>query len=275
MEPKEIRQKIRETIKARGPLLRREILAEFEKDDVALDEVDDTLNRLISLGVLYQAPRHRVSDFDVAERLKTEARRLISERPMSRKQLAAKLEKLNTGAAKIYLERKLFDELGEAPDVYLHFGGNNQLFLSTQPPSPADTLEPVLPRIRALEKAGIDRKKIQALLFDEVPSSPGSAAKAVTERDLDFQRDACELLVFAWQDAESPETRQSLEPVMRNLGLDQVEKIGAKVEFNGLLHECNGEVQKGEVVRVILPGWQLKGPQGQYVIAKAQVETIN
>ncbi|MEO0445757.1 MAG: hypothetical protein AAF191_06730 [Verrucomicrobiota bacterium] len=282
MDPKDIRRKIRDLLATRGPLTRKEVVAEFSPEEADADAVEATINKLVSLQVLFPSPRNRVADFDVEKTLREKARTLVQEAPRSRKGLASELEQLGTGVSKHFLEKTLFQELQDQPDIFLHFGPNNQLLLSTEVPDPEQTLKPLHDRIAALEKAGIDRTQILTILFGEAPvattsddGKPAVLLPAKDDDDLDFQRDACELLVYAWQDAESEEMRKSLEPIMRNLGLISVGEAGSEAEFNGLHHTSEDSLSKGDSVNIVLPGWQLKNRRGEYLIARARVTSTN
>tara|TARA_R110002096_G_scaffold147671_16_gene307702 strand:+ start:36912 stop:37748 length:837 start_codon:yes stop_codon:yes gene_type:complete len=277
MDSKEIRKRIRHLIAEQGPVARRDVVAAFRKDGVPNEEIDKTINKLISLQVLYPCSRQRVWDQDEKALLIAEAKRLIAKAPQTRVTLSRELEKLDTGASINFLRQVLFEQLQEDPEVFLHFGRNGQFLLSTEKPDVEETLKPVIPRVLSLQKAGYDRGELESALFGGQGSSgtfQGRLRSPSQESGLDFQRDACELLVFAWQDAESEETRQSLEGVMVTLGLDPVETADSTAEFSGVLHQCREKVSKGEKVRVQLPGWRLKNSRGDYLIAKAHVEKI-
>lgn len=278
MDSKEIRKRIRHLIAEQGPVARRDVVAAFRKDGVPNEEVDKTINKLISLQVLYPCSRQRVWDQDEKALLAAEAKRLIAKAPQTRVTLSRELEKLDTGASINFLRQVLFEQLQEDPDIYLHFGRNGQFLLSTDKPDVEETLKPVIPRVLSLQKAGYDQGELESALFGGDQGSSKAVSRSLRspsgDAELDFQRDACELLVFAWQDAESEETRQSLEGVMVTLGLDSVESSGATVEFNGVLHQCSTSVSKGEEVSVKVPGWRLKNRRGDYLIAKAQVEKL-
>ncbi len=278
MDPKEIRKRIREFIADKGPVTRRQILGAFRSaDGVANQQIEQTINKLISLQVLYPCSRQRIWDRDEKALLVAEAKSLIAREPQTRVTLSRELEKLQTGASLNYLRQVLFEQLQDDPEIFLHFGRNGQI-LSTEKPNVEDTLKPVIPRVLSLQKAGFDREKLETALFGG--SSNGSTHGAARlrapddESSLDFQRDACELLVYAWQDAENAESRDALEGVMIGLGLERVGETGEEAEFSGNFHQSARKISKGTPVRVAQPGWRLKNRRGDYLIAKARVEKI-
>jgi hypothetical protein len=96
----------------------------------------------------------------------------------------------------------------------------------------------------------------------------------VTEGDLDFMRDVSEELVYAWQDAEGTEARDSLERVMLNAGLEAIGEPGQQLPFDGRLHVSDDPVEAGQNVLVSRPGWRLHSPRGAYLIARASVSLL-
>jgi len=100
---------------------------------------------------------------------------------------------------------------------------------------------------------------------------PQSVVGASSDEDLDFQRDVCEELVYAWQDATQPEVREALDRVMMNNGLEPVGQTGEVVPFDGLEHHTEDPVLAGEPVTVAAQGWRLVNRRGSYLIARARV----
>jgi hypothetical protein len=88
--------------------------------------------------------------------------------------------------------------------------------------------------------------------------------------DLDFQRDQSEQLVFAWQDADAT-TKEALENVMYNVGLEAVGERGQVLPFDGRIHDTDEEVLADTSVVVTEPGWRLANSRGVYLITKARV----
>ncbi len=277
MEAKEIRKQIRDLIAKKGPVSRREILSAFGSKDVSNEEIEKTLNKLVSLQVLYPCSRQRIWDKDEKALLVAEAKKLIASEPQTRVTLSRELEKLQTGASLNYLRQVLFEKLQDDPEIFLHFGRNGQL-LSTDKPDPTETLKPVIPRVLSLQKAGFDRSALESVLFGSSEPRKVNGVRSIQhpseETELDFQRDACELLVFAWQDTDCEETRASLEGVMVSLGLDRVEESESETEYNGIVHHCSQKISKGQKVRVLQSGWRLKNRRGDYLITKAQVQNF-
>lgn len=101
---------------------------------------------------------------------------------------------------------------------------------------------------------------------------PGVRPTATTEEELDFQRDQCEDLIFAWQDATDPEVRAALEPVMFNAGLEMVGEAGETVEFDGRQHLAQDSLEPGDRAVVCEPGWRLVNSRGNYLIVRASVK---
>lgn len=96
--------------------------------------------------------------------------------------------------------------------------------------------------------------------------------EAKTEAELDFQRDLCEELVYAWQDAANDETRDALERVMQNAGLEPVGEPGQAVPFDGRQHVTQDQLRAGDGAVVQMPGWRLVNARGSYLIARARVQ---
>ncbi len=92
--------------------------------------------------------------------------------------------------------------------------------------------------------------------------------------DIDFQRDLCRELVFAWQDSPEPEARAALERVMMNSGLEQVGEVGEEVAFDNREHRTDSDLLPGQPAVVVEPGWQFVSPRGMLLIAQAQVTTV-
>ncbi len=94
---------------------------------------------------------------------------------------------------------------------------------------------------------------------------------ARTEEQLDFQRDICEELIYAWQDADES-TREALIRVMINNGLEPVEEVGQEVGFNGNRHITSSPIDVGAIAVGAASGWRSKTRGGEYLIARARVQ---
>jgi hypothetical protein len=119
-------------------------------------------------------------------------------------------------------------------------------------------------------------EQIRTLAQPHVPSPRADQAsvresRPKSEGDMDFQRDQSEQLVFAWQDADA-QTKQALENVMFNLGLEPLGERGQDVDFDGRLHDTDDVVEVGERVVVTEPGWRYANPRGVYLICKTKVK---
>ena len=127
-----------------------------------------------------------------------------------------------------------------------------------------------------LESAFETFQKISAPVPPPRPSTtlPVSIKSAIpeTEEDLDFQRDQCEQMVIAWEDAEGKEAKQALENVMHNLGLEAIGERDQVVPFDGRTHNADDPVEAGQPVVVIDPGWRLSNSRGVYLISKTRVK---
>jgi hypothetical protein len=89
--------------------------------------------------------------------------------------------------------------------------------------------------------------------------------------DYDFLRSAAQLLIFAWQDAVSPDVRTALEGVFGGLGIRHMYRPGETVSFDGRHHETLDAVEIGDQVVVQEPGWALKTHRGTVMLTKSVV----
>jgi hypothetical protein len=107
---------------------------------------------------------------------------------------------------------------------------------------------------------------------EESRPSPGrQVGLPQTDGDIDFQRDLCRELVFAWQDTTTPAAREALERVMLNSGLEPVGSVGQAVTFDGREHQTEGDLLPGQPAVVVEPGWRYRSPRGVLLIAQAVV----
>lgn len=106
--------------------------------------------------------------------------------------------------------------------------------------------------------------------------STGTAPEPRTDEEKDFRRYTAERLASAWRDAwdeKKDEGRDYLETAIWNIrGMKMIGEAGAKVAFDGRLHECGAPVFTNGAVRVVRPGWLLKVDDEDYVALKAAVE---
>jgi hypothetical protein len=98
---------------------------------------------------------------------------------------------------------------------------------------------------------------------------------AISEGELDFQRDVSEQLVYTWQDAVSTETQDALARVLFNVGVERIGEAGERVEFDGRWHHTDEELQPGDPAEVVRPGWRLVNQRGSYLIARARVKVTS
>ncbi len=103
------------------------------------------------------------------------------------------------------------------------------------------------------------------------PRLPDWQRVPTSDVEIDFQKNLAEELVFAWQDAVSPDTRAALERALFNVGVERLNSPGDFVRFDGASQHSEDGVSDGEPVEVILPGWKLISPRGTSLIARAKV----
>jgi hypothetical protein len=105
-----------------------------------------------------------------------------------------------------------------------------------------------------------------------VPPAPRHQfPQPVDDSDLDYQRDMCREMVFAWQDNPEPVARAALEVVMMNAGLERVGEVGDAVSFDNRYHHTESDLLPGQPAIVVEPGWQLISPRGTLHIARSEV----
>jgi hypothetical protein len=92
-----------------------------------------------------------------------------------------------------------------------------------------------------------------------------------SDTEIDFQKNLSEELVFAWQDATTPDARSALERALFNVGVERLNAPGDIVEFDGTTQHAEDEVNLGDSVEVILPAWQLVNPRGTHLLARGKV----
>jgi hypothetical protein len=283
MEPKEIRKRIRQLISDNGPMTREEILVGFDGSSVDRKIVTQTVNNLISLQILFQASGKRVWDQDQNRVLKAEAKKLIQVKDYSKTELATELGRLNLGVSAYHIKNNLFPELLDEPDVFLTVKGRTQ-YLTKERADLNAFAAPLAEKYQeakvVLEKSGYSKTQIQEAIIGneivaEVTVSRGNISRIrppTDEAEIDFQRDAAELLVLAWKDCESEEAKDFFEGVMISLGLDPEGKPGEIVKFDGLIHVGLNGIGKDDEVIISKPGWRLKNRRGNYLITKATIQ---
>ena len=92
-----------------------------------------------------------------------------------------------------------------------------------------------------------------------------------SDPEIEFQKNLSEELVFAWQDAPSPEVQAGLERALFNVGVEPIGQRGDIVEFDGITQHTEDDVLQGDIVEIVLPGWQLVNRRGKSLIARARV----
>ncbi len=271
---------------ARRPLSFRQLKAAYEGPDASDDLFRSLLIRSVTAGAVFQCPGDRYWHRDEKALHLETARRLIAERPRTKSELVRALGDLDTGATETWREQ-IFEDLRDSPDIHILpvLGNSRSHRLSFKPPRLEDYIDRARAEYRkafaALTDAGYGEPDILRAICgvhvtpggnDPEPRRPLLPARE--DDDLDFQRDAAELLVYAWQDATSDEARGILEDTLFSLGLDPVGKPGDVAEFDGRLQHCTARLEPEQKIRVIRHGWELRNARGTHLIAKARVEPL-
>ena len=81
-------------------------------------------------------------------------------------------------------------------------------------------------------------------------------------------------LVQAWYDCDDSATRQTLERVMANGGLEQVGIPGDSVNFDADEHRSDDDLAPGQPATVVTPGWVVRLNGGNVPITKITVEAL-
>jgi hypothetical protein len=267
------------------PLTFRQLRAAYQGPDASEDLLRSLLNRAVIAGALFPCASDRYWHRDEKQLYLETARALIDEKPRTKSELVRALADLDTGATEAWREQ-IFEELKESPEIHLLpvLGNQRSFRLSFKPPRLEDYIDRARAEYKkaftALTEAGYAEADILRAIcgFQMQATAPVDSAPrrqllpTRDDDDLDFQRDAAELIVYAWQDSRSPEARQILEDTLYSLGLDPVGKPGDELEFDGRLQHCSGQLNPGQKVRVTQCGWQLRNARGQHLVAKAAVE---
>lgn len=84
------------------------------------------------------------------------------------------------------------------------------------------------------------------------------------------RRALAQQMVFAWEEATSPEEKERIACALRNGGIEPIGTAGERINFVGRLHEGPGVFQD-DPVEIVQPGWMLRDDIGEYLLAKAKV----
>ncbi len=271
------------------PLTFRQLRTAYDGPEASEDLLRSLLNRAVIAGAVFPCAGDRFWHKDEKQLHLDTARALIQEKPRTKSELVRALGELDTGATEAWREQ-IFEELKESPGIHILpvLGNQRSHRLSCKPPRLEDYIDRARAEYKkaqaALTEAGYaDADILRAICGVQIQAPPATQASDVRrqllpardEDDLDFQRDAAELLVFAWQDSQSLEARGILEDTLFSLGLDPVGKPGAVIDFDGRLQHCSGQLNPGQKVRVTQQGWQLRNARGQHLVAKACVEPVS
>jgi hypothetical protein len=118
------------------------------------------------------------------------------------------------------------------------------------------------------------RLRLEAARPPALPNTAEPQASPTTrssEEELNFQRDISEELVYAWRDAETQETKEALARALFNVGVVRVGELGERVPYDGRWQDTQDELNVGDVVEIVRPGWRLVNLRGSYLITRAVV----
>jgi len=270
------------------PLTFRQIKTSYAGPDASDDLLRSLLREVVTAGAAFPCGADRYWHRDEKALHQETARNLIAERPRTKSELVRALGDLDTGATEAWREQ-LVDELKDQADIHLLpvLGNARSHRLSFKPARLEDYIDRARAEYRkahaALTAAGygeadILRAVCGAKAAAAAPSGTEPAKQLLPARDeddLDFQRDAAELIVYAWQDTASEEARTILEDTLFSLGLDPVGKSGVVTDFDGRIHHCTARLDPGQPIRVIRCGWELRNARGHHLVAKARVEPVS
>ncbi len=283
-----LRQEILRVVQASTrPLSFREIRDAYRGPRANVEDFRKVLHICVAAGAIFPCACHRYWHRDEKAYLLDEARGMIERKPLNRAELARALAGLNTGAP-LTVREQVFEELASDPSIHAHPDLRNarSYRLSTQPPKLADYVgkarKEYLRVVDTLKHAGFDEGEIALAVcglaigrVGRTGSEPRPLSPPREESDLDFQRDAAELLAYAWNDAESAEARELIEDTLYSLGLNPVGKDGDVVEFDGRVQHLEAVLEPGQKVQVLQPGWELANARGTHLILKARVQPFN
>jgi hypothetical protein len=273
------------------PLSFRQIKTTYAGPDASDDLLRALLREVVTAGAAFPCGTDRYWHRDEKALHVETARTLIAERPRTKSELVRALGDLDTGVSEAWREQ-LVDELKDHPDIHLLpvLGNARSYRLSFKPARLDDYIDRARAEYRkahaALTAAGYGDADILRAICGLKAASASAAAPADPaaperpkpllpardEDDLDFQRDAAELIVYAWQDTTSEEARAILEDTLFSLGLDPVGKPGDVTAFDGRIQHCTARLDPGQPVRVTRCGWELRNARGHHLVAKARVE---
>lgn len=284
-----IRQSIVSALEsAARPLTFRQLRTAYDGPEASEELLRSLLNRAVVAGAVFPCGGDRFWHRDEKQLHLGAALALIQEKPRTKSELVRALGELDTGATEAWREQ-IFEELRESPGIHVLpvLGNQRSHRLSCKPPRLEDYIDRARAEYKkartALTEAGYAEADILRAICgvqiqnrtDPPPEARRQLLPARADDDLDFQRDAAELLVFAWQDSPSPEARAILEDTLFSLGLDPVGKPGEVTGFDGRLQHCTGQLAPTQQVRVTRQGWQLRNARGHHLVAKARVEPVS
>lgn len=267
------------------PLTFKDLRDAYQGPKATLEELRHVLGILVSAGAVLPCANFRFWHQDEREVHLKAARELVRERPRTKAELVRELGKLGTGSTEAWREA-IFETLRAEPGMFLLPGlGDSRVFrLSMEPPRLEDYLENAKSEYRkalkTLTALGFTEAEVVQAVCGVAPLSSGGNGRngcrelpsPDSDDDLDFQRDASELLVYAWQDAANEEAKGLIEDTLQSLGLDPVGVPGQVVEFDGRLQHTEVTLRPGQKVEVVQCGWELRNSRGAHLIAKARVQ---
>lgn len=267
------------------PLTFKDLRDVYKGPKATMEELRHALGILVTAGAVTPCANFRFWHRDERELHLRTAREIVCQRPRTKAELVRELGKLDTGATESWREA-IFETLRAEPGMYLLPGlGDSRVFrISTQPPRLEDYIERAKAEFRkalkTLTSLGFTEAEVVQAVCGVSPLSSGENGKAARRElrppeendELDFQRDASELLVYAWQDAATTEAKALIEDTLHSLGLDPVGRPGEVVDFDGRFQHTDATLKPGQKVQVLQSGWELRNARGAYLIAKARVQ---
>lgn len=267
------------------PLTFKDLRDAYKGPKATLEELRHVLGILVTAGAVQPCANFRFWHRDERELHLQSAREIVRQRPRTKAELVRELGKLDTGATEAWREA-IFETLRAEPGMYLlpGLGDSRVCRISTQPPRLEDYIERAKLEFRkalkTLTSLGFTEAEVVQAVCGVSPLSSGGSGKEVrrelrapeSDADLDFQRDASELLVYAWQDAATTEAKALIEDTLHSLGLDPVGSPGEVVDYDGRFQHTEATLKPGQRVQVLQSGWELRNSRGAYLIAKARVQ---
>ncbi len=201
--------------------------------------------------------------------------------PAVRAELAKRAASTHLSVAKLVLARLAEKELHELNREWKRLGEQADELRVSLSKLVSEQLEAVesqrellasqAEKLRALVSSSRHEPTVQV----DPEVAPRRSSEAKTDEAIDFQRDLCRELVFAWQDAPADsDERAALERVMHNTGLEAVGELGDVVKFTAVDHATEDELNPGDEASITEPGWLYRSRRGELLVAPAKVRKL-